>query len=278
MITAVVFSHNRAAQCHLLLESIRKNIPGVFNTHIIYKADKPEYQSAYNDTLNHFINEHFYGVSDHWNLERYTRQIIEESKTDEIAFFTDSTVIYMLAPLVGHEFLTKIRTDRAVFSLRLGYNTLIQNHHTGEIQIPLHLCSDETQTISWNFNHHHPLSNYGYPFSMDGHIYSRELIRDLIHRMHFKTPAELESNLFHFKHRIPQALRSFKHSIAVTAFNNQYTIEQLNQMYLSGDRIDLEEIMKQQVMGCHQEIPFCMINSKSPKSPTNLKVNVNVQP
>ena len=275
MITAIVWSHNRAMNCHLLLESIRKNIPGVFETHVIYKADKPEYQSAYNDAVNHFVNDHFYGQSEHWNLERYTRKIIEETKNKEVAFFTDSTAIYKLSPLVGHEFLTKVRTDRAVFSLRLGYNTLIQNCHTGEIQAPLHMCVDEDQTISWNFNHHHPLTNYGYPFSIDGHIYSSDLMRNLISHFRFNSVNELESNLFHFKHRIPQSIRSFKHSIAVSIFNNQFTTEQLNALYLIGSRISLADIMTHQVMGCHQEIPFIITNPNSPKSPTNLKVSVH---
>ncbi len=290
MITAVVFSRNRACQLELLLHSIRQNIPNVFDIHIIYKADEHKYQEAYTQLVNHYTECHFYGERHDWNLERYTRQIINETTNKHMAFFTDDTVVYMLAPLVGQQFLTRVLKDRAVFSLRLGYNTLVQNCHTGEMQLPLNLCVDEGETVSWNFNHHHPHSNYGYPFGLDGHIYLTRMMRDLIIRFRFHNTNQLESELFKQRSYIPQMIRSFKHSIAVNIpCNNQsnitiagqlhpYSIEELNNDFLKGLRIDLEDIMSrsQTIIGAHQEIKLvlCKPGFPKPKSPTDLEVKL----
>lgn len=285
MITAIIWSKNRACQLHLLIESIRENIPHVFDIKVVYKATSPEFQSGYNKVVNSFVNDSLFHESEKFNMERLTRQILEEAN-DKVAFFTDDTVIFKKSPLIGQDFMDKVKIDNAVFSLRLGLNTIVQNCHTGELQYPLNQFHNEGDTISWDFSRYHPHMNYGYPFGLDGHIFDTSIVKYIIKHFRFKNTNELESNLFHWKHRIPQTMRSFKHSIAVNIPINGMSgvtrhgekhpcsIEELNALYLDDYIIDLNEIMKHEIYGCHQEIPLTFIKRGRPKPPKNLKVEI----
>src|SRR5689334_243855 len=121
MISLIVWSKDRACQLDLLLRSIKRNIPNTFDVNVIYKASSSEYQDAYNQCLNIHNGASFFGEHDEWNLEKLTRKLISEAN-ENVCLSTDDTVFYKESPLVGQALEEKL-TDKAIFSLRLGFNT-----------------------------------------------------------------------------------------------------------------------------------------------------------
>lgn len=268
MIHLIVWSKDRAAQLHLLLESIERNIPDTFITSVIYTASTPEHKKGY-DILQSEFDENRVGLIFENDLHDHTMSLVSDPAFDYISFCTDDTVFYRNHGPFDESLLDD---SIATFSLRYGLNTVMQDFHTGRYQPPLNLYEDEGDTIRWVFSHYHPLNNYGFPLALDAHIYNREMMYNLMKYLPFTNTNQLESNLFPKRFEIPQNIRSFKQSLAVNIPTNSisgvtrageihsYTTEELNVPYLDGRRIDLDKIMLHSIEGCHQELPLELTN------------------
>ena len=264
MIHLIVWSKDRAAQLHLLLESIEKNMTDKFITSVIFTYSSDYFKKGYER-----LREEFPGPRYLFHLEQDLRsdtmELISDKTYDNIAFSTDDTVIYKDANAFKESLMD---SSIGTFSLRLGLNTLMQDCHAGIYQPPLNIYQEDGDTITWPFNMYHPNSNYGYVFGLDMHVYNRELMYGLTRYMPFKSTNELETGLFYKKLCIPQNIRSFKHSVAVNIPTNnisgitrhgetyEFTLDELNQEYLDGKTISLTKIMEQTIIGCHQELPL----------------------
>lgn len=267
MIDLIIWSKDRAAQLHLLLDSIQQNMTGIFNPYIIYNYSNDEYMKGYDLLFDgrHCPSYIFDGLTiiKEENFRKDTMLIVgnKTSDNDFIAFSTDDTVLTRPA-----EFRRGYMDNVSVFSLRLGFNTTEQDIHAGTTQPPLNVYKDEGTTISWNFGDYHPHNNYGYPFGLDMHVYHREELYNLMKYMNFKNTNELETGLFHKKLCISPRIRSFKQSVAVNIPVNSITqvtrageihsstTEYLNSEYLKGRRLSLDSLSKEKIVGCHQEI------------------------
>ena len=274
MINLLIWSKNRACQLHLLLESLEKNMEGVFKTTVINTSSSEEFADGYAKCLVAFPDVEFIYED---NFCSQTKKWLYKAG-DHVCFSTDDTVIYR-KPQYHWQRLDL--SDTATFSLRVGRNALMQNCHTGEYQPQLtafdldfgfHPFSDtQTQdeiTLRWNFNHYHPNHNYGYPFGLDMHIYRADVMKKLLKYHKFNNTNELESYLFNCKHLVPQYMSCLEQSCAVNIPANNMsgvtiagqehgsTIEELNSAYLGGQTIDLSKIEATEIIGCHQEIPL----------------------
>ena len=54
MINAIIFSKDRAAQLRLLIYSIQKNAPHVFNLNVIYTSSNEEFNKGYEKVKEEF--------------------------------------------------------------------------------------------------------------------------------------------------------------------------------------------------------------------------------
>lgn len=265
MINLVVWSKDRAAQLHLLMESINRFMPNTFVTSVIFKASNQEFAEGYDKVAQEFEGVDFDllpETADN-NLEKLTKEVISDESFDYIAFSTDDTVIFRQPE---DNIFRHLHASLATFSLRLGLNTLAQDIHRGTFQPPLNKFFWHNGVPCWRFDEYHPNDNYGYPFGLDMHIYCRGIVWPIINDIEFRNTNELESKLFYKKGLIPPYMSSFKHSVAVnipannhsqiTLAGKQYPadINWLNSQYLEGKRLNLEKIMNTEVIGCHQEM------------------------
>ena len=259
MIHLIIFSRDRACQLDCLLRSIQKYTSDLFNISIIYKSSSEDFENSYSILQKRFPEHSFHSEID---FQEQVLNLICQS-VDHIAFSTDDTVIYRLIPLKTYGLLRSVlpNFDNECFSFRLGLNTIIQNPHTGELQPILNKYSKIRETIFWNCMLHHPLSNYGYPFAMDMHVYKKTLLEDLMFRFNFQNSNQLESELFKYRYRVV-FMSAFQQSVAVNVpINNlsqvteiskhSYALEDLNQRYLNNEIISLESF-NENVIGCHQ--------------------------
>lgn len=242
MITAIIFSRNRAMQLDALLTSMEKYAPGIFKPVIICRADTPLFAEGYCRLLHThrkvrltfqgtFHTDTFIAVSESLSL---------------VGFFVDDDVFFR--PVT--EEALQIPEGYLCFSPRLGKNitycyAMAKEQKPGEL-------------------------DFDYPMSTDGHIFRRD---ELLHRIqyagYFDNPNELEQSL-HEQSRIlssPQLIAYAEHSSLVgiphnrvqTAFKNRDgggNYLELNERFLQGERIDLDAMDFSNVIGAHQEIPY----------------------
>lgn len=259
----IIWSKDRACQLHLLLESIYQNCRIFDEIEVIIKTSNDEYNEGYIQLLSSaeysLMNVKF--TREDQAFWRLTNEAAKDAKY--VTFATDDTVVFRPIPQNIH-----YPESNETFSLRLGLNTIQQDIHRGTVQAPLIHYENNDGILSWDVSTRPPHENYGYPFSLDFHVFEGNLLRELLERCSdYSTSNHLEGRLCLHRHRINRIL-SFEHSVAVNIPCNNlsentiagqyhsYTTKELNDAYLSGKRIFLDF---ENVVGCHQEFPYSFI-------------------
>jgi hypothetical protein len=269
MITSIIFSKNRACQLDLLLQSIRKNLPQLEDIWILWDATTLDFRKGYNLL---FQKHNDLGILNQIDFYEDTKFLIRMAK-DYVCFFVDDNIIYRPTSLTKN-FLDSIWNsipEMTCFTLRLGKNTVIQDQYNNQsVVFPQEFLMgniDNTNVLVWNWTTVQTFGNFGYPFSVDGHIYKTSDLLPLLDYK-FENPNALEGrfNINSFK---TKAMACFEQSVLVNnplnlvgSSNNNagkwygHTLEELNQKYLDNQEIDLDSIMSQNIVGCHQEMPI----------------------
>lgn len=271
MVDLIIFSFNRSCQAHLLLESLLRNL-NIFNIKVLYKCSSPEFQKGYDQLISYFeplgvtfIKEESFGID--------VRKIINNSSCDKILFAVDDDVIYRECPISYTSVEDHMpKYDSEVFSFRLGLNTIMQDYSRNLLQPPLNRYSECMcgEIISWNPHEYLNIYNYGYPMSVDMHVFRKSLLLNIFQKIKpFNNPNQLEGHMYEFRDMI-SCMSSFQHSVVVnipvnnmsgiTPTSNSFSIDFLNSQYLAGKRLDLDATMRYNVVGCHQIIPYTFID------------------
>jgi hypothetical protein len=128
--------------------------------------------------------------------------------------------------------------------------------------------SESNGALSWDWSVHY--LDFGYPLSVDGHIFKTKDILKLTKKVGFTNPNTFEAALQIFESFPKNKMTSFPESVLVNTPNNIVNtsfanrnglthgadVRELNKNYLNGSVIDLESMDFSNVIGCHQEIEF----------------------
>lgn len=268
MLDLLIWSKDRACQLDCLLRSLPENF---FNkVYVIYKASTYDFQKGY-DVLSARFRQVV--LIQETSLHDQTMEVIREriSSTNKITLSTDDTVFFRKPTMTSKEVVDSMRPETVTFSFRYGFNTIVQDCHIDSYQPSLNIYQDYGNYIFWNSEYYHPLTNYGYPFGLDMHVYDAQTLYNLASQIDFKNTNQLESGLFHLRGQAPKFINSFKHSVAVNIpCNNMsgitrsgekypFTIEELNKAYLDDYIINLGDIKAAKIIGSHQEIDWTLI-------------------
>lgn len=253
-INILCWSMNRACQLDALLTSLKKYVPATVN--VLYKASDFHFEDAYEICKREHPFTNFVREKDFYDD---TIQLSEQGKS--ICYTTDDTVVF--GPVHNLQKIKDQLNNNTVFSFRLGYNTVVQDHLASTLQPPLIPDKVTEEYLYWNPKKY-PWLNYGYPHALDMHLYSTDYILPILKQIRFKTTNELEGILQKFNSNITM-LFSLKESIAVNVpINNislltgvnrrSMSLEDMNAEYLKGKR--LKYIFDSPVIGCHQDVGF----------------------
>lgn len=264
MINAIIFSKDRAPQLRLLIYSIQKNAPHAFNLNVIYKHSNDSFKNGYEKVKNEFFSIcNFVEQTDNFKEDVIN---LLNSESEYSCFFTDDDIIYK--PFSMDEVKSTIASDDDVFcfSLRLGTNTTF----CYAMNTPnVFKNYDQTNDIlKWDWTVHY--LDFGYPLSVDGHIFRTKDILKLTKKVGFTNPNTYEAGLQIFDTFPKFKMASFEHSVLVntpnnivnTSFANRNgltygaSVDGLNKDYLEGKIIELESMDFSNIIGCHQEIEF----------------------
>lgn len=270
MINILIWSKDRAAQLDILLRSWYEKLSIPAYLTVIYKASNQEYEVGYNLLKQSYKQVVFVNQNDH-SLTSLTLDFLRDNKEKYVGFSTDDMFIYRPFNLSG-ETLDEVFKISDVFSLRLGFNTLMQDCHRKIYQPALNnLVYNNGEIIGWRWTDYQPLHNYGYPGALDLHIFPSQLMR-LMANNDFTTTNELETSLFQQRYAFRPFLFSPKNSVAVNVpINNisnvtisgqifSYSLEELNTKFIAGQRFTYE-FEESEIIGCHQELKLKSITS-----------------
>ena len=197
-ISCVIFSKDRAMQLHALLCSFLENIQPTPKTYILYHTSSLYHQESYNDLINFFSGTpiHFIKQQGDITFKQDLVEILSTIRTDKIFFLVDDILVIEKTKL--DPFL-KLDTNTFIPSLRMGKNlshcyTVQKKQH-----LPIWLTEKQPDTNmlvwKWSQGEH----DWGYPLSVDGHIFQKEEIEIIIKHADFSAPNSLEDALQIYK-------------------------------------------------------------------------------
>lgn len=245
----IIFSKDRAAQLDLLLRSM----PQFDDVYVLWTASNNRFYDGY-DELQHETPD---GI-----------MFIEEFS------FKDNVVWYANSP---HD-LTMFLTDDDVFindmeeaemtdnilCLSLRLNPRMNYCYTLSRSQKSPKMTQNGNTYKWNWMFAD--ADYGYPMSLDGHIFRTTDILPLLEDLKYKNPNTLEGQLARHPINRPMMLCYENSAILNNPINRVQTVngnrhgtvtaEYLNDMFLKGKRICLDPFIGYDPNACHVELPI----------------------
>lgn len=275
MLTTLIFSKNRACQLDLLLRSIQQNLSICDDIIVLYKATESQFEKAYIKLLYKFPKHIFLEEE---TFSEDVNFILKRACKDYILFFVDDNIVYKDCNYLKQHIVRDLLynpDDVCCLSLRLGFNIEYQDPNTkASIQYPILLgkfAIEDNEFICWDYRSCNRYGNFGYAFSVDGHIYKRDTILQGLN-YEYQTPNDFEGryNISHFGRYMACYRESVVVNTPVNAVANYNTagntfpadIYQLNEKFLDNYVIDLNSITQTNVVSCHQEIPFSFIKEQ----------------
>jgi hypothetical protein len=271
MLQIIIFSFNRALQLDTLLSSFTEYWKNpAYQVDVIYNTSDDFFQKGYELLIDKFKGDsdiRFHKESKECrpytakellgsagNLKHYFKypsvkhprsnfrplmiQLMEESNSREIMFMTDDAM-YIRPVDIPDEVFDWINADpkHRQFSLRLGIG---MNGHPDTVH-------ELDNYLEWRLEDVPHMTNWGYYFSVDAHIYDKQLVLDFYKRYIFANPNSLEGYIEGQlrKRRLVNVGRSFKDAkllsfpinMVQTVCDNEslgVSVEKLNQYYLDG--------------------------------------------
>lgn len=266
MITAVILSKDKACQLHLLLESIQKNAPNLFDIRVLYEASNAVYEEGYTKAKTHFANKNRSGVNFpiRWyerqseNLSQDIIQILPDHRDLTCVFNDENIIIERICSF--KKIIQLFRTNHVTaLSLRLGNNTIIQNPYSYNeyfINKPSEGNFVLDKFMLWDATLVKPYTNFAIPLSHNGHIFTTKLINFVLERTKIESISDFEKNLQDnlymgaFEGMIPPTMGCMEYSACITNVASKISdVESsdfgatdfgLNDRYLNGFLIDYD--------------------------------------
>jgi len=254
-VNCIVFSRDRAMQLDAFLESISLWAYGLFTTvTVLYKATSERFEEAYRVLESERADVRWVRETD---FRDNLRASIGNANTS--IFHTDDDLYFRTPDSID------LRDDEVCFTLRLGLNTTYS--YSLDIEERLVGASIVGNRVVWEWRTQ-GAGSYSYPLAVNGHVFRTEEVADWLARASFSNPNELEAALQIFNSELKPRMASFRQSVVVsipanivneTYLNRHadlFTVEDLNDRFLGGERIDVGAMDFFSIRACHQEIPF----------------------
>jgi hypothetical protein len=271
----IVFSYNRALQLHAFLSSFYKHFKTPdYELNVIYNSGGGDFEKAYLELQLEFPNAIFtrrskiekipskyffsykkniYRYIKHQNLRKHltnfkelVEHIVSKSRYDAVAFFTDDSIFYKDIA-IDKEVISKVGTDKnfeSVFSLRHGLNLLPQ---------PASILQYNEDNYYWDLVPSPvELVHWTHLFSIDGHVYPRQLLLPVFKKLNYVNPNSFEGFVNDYittektnvctKLIFPEqsVLIGFELNKVQTFANNNnlnFSVESLNNKFMDGYRL-----------------------------------------
>lgn len=259
----IIFSYDRPMQLYALLESIKKHIVGFESISIIYRSSSQDYDVGYDRIKNEFENVHFIrqkngGESD---FKPLLIQILYAGKSPYVFFGVDDIIVKNDVDL--RVCVRALKNYGAYgFYLRLGTHlTKCYSLHKDQ-PLPVSMTSIGENMVLWTFKD--GFCDWHYPHSVDMTIYAKKDIVDSCVKLDYSNPNTFEDRWSRCTSSVwDKKGLCFTDSVIVnipincvqSVFKNrnmnQWSIEQLQQMFNAGLKIDITPLASLRNESCH---------------------------
>lgn len=254
----VVFSRDRAMQLDAFLHSVNLHAPDLFDELVVlYRPTSGRYVAAYAELRRTWSHVRWLAET---SFKSDLLGVLGQERL--LVFHTDDDVFFRDVDRF------ELHDDEVCFTLRLGLNTTYC--YPLDIVEKLRGLSSGGGRIVWPWECQGP-GSYGYPLALNGHVLRQDEARGWLERADYTTPNELEASLQQFLPETRPLMASFVHSrvvsIPANIVNETYTnrhgglygVAELNDRFLSGERIDVRAMTFDGVNACHAEIPYVFV-------------------
>jgi hypothetical protein len=258
----IVFSKNRPMQLRSLLESLFyfMNVDLINSVSVLYEFD-PHYEKGYEVLKDEFESVSFLKES---NFRDQTVSLVNQA-SEMCCFLVDDILFYRRV-----ESAISPAPDEVCFSLRLGKNCKF-SHPANSWYNPPHFVEDDLH-LSWEWKSSE--YDFGYPFSLDGHVFRKKDILGIVERIYFRSPNSLENGLVYtnpfMDHFLSMRMKSFKQSCVVgvpvnrvnnevpNRFGTEFSISEksLQDLFDEGHKIDWMGMDYKTIKGPHEELEY----------------------
>lgn len=268
-IDALVFSRDRPMQLDACLRSLYEHVE-LDDVAVIYQATQPHFEQGYMIVADE---------SPAWMVRQteFSEDVLAvlPQLGPFVLFQCDDAITFRDAPDAESAF-----TDDVIsLCLRLGSNTRYCHprdlHHglpdferRGPFQVwDWHGDTPDGDLFDWQGRE----GDFGYPYSIDGNVHRRDSVREWVGGGQFVNPNQMEGCVVHAigqRRDLPPLMASYPHSVQVglpinvvnqthgNRFGLVYPVEtlELNERFLNGERVDLDAMDYEGVIGAHQEL------------------------
>jgi glycosyltransferase involved in cell wall biosynthesis len=280
ILNIIIFSKDRACQLELLLRSLELFFQNwqSYSVNIIYAYSNNDYKQGYELVKQQHPTFNYLPELEE-DIESFKNKVVVCSKSSHpyTMFLVDDLVFKSPVDLKDATFQHFVdNLDILCLSLRLSPQ-IKYCYVTNTFSPPP--CFDEN--LVWNWQIQSKNTDWGYPMSLDGHIFRTSEIHDLILNLSFANPNELEANLANQPLSSHQMI-CYSESKVVnvpankvqTIFDNRHAqmsnVNELNQQFLAGNKLSLKPILNTRNISVHQEIPLHFL----PCQQRNIKASV----
>jgi hypothetical protein len=192
----IVFSKDRALQLHALLSSYYEKVTNPLPVHVLYHTTDIFHQKVYDEVIALFHGHQISFIKQ--NSKNTFRKdlitLLESLQANKVLFLVDDLIFI---EDVNLEDFVKFDPDKFVPSLRLGQN--LTYCYTLQKQQPLPEFSNilENDKLFWKWKQGE--YDWGYPLSVDGHLFSTQEITSIARLVSFNAPNTFEDGLQRFK-------------------------------------------------------------------------------
>ncbi|MBL4707511.1 MAG: hypothetical protein JKY48_03615 [Flavobacteriales bacterium] len=257
----VIFSKDRAMQLDALLRSYFHFCKNTIPVYILYHASAEEFKNGYKELISSYKDKNV-----EFNEEQSFRndlvRVFDRISASKILFLVDDLVFKN--PLDLNTF-TSIDTKKYVASLRMGKHLSFAYTLQKEQGLPKFNKSKKyPDMMSWSYRNSE--LDWAYPLSVDGHLFDFNELKIIVGELEFKAPNSFEEALQLmnplFENRVGLC---YEESIIVNNpcnkvqlennnISGEMTIEELNNKWLSGYRIEFEKYKGILNNSAHQEL------------------------
>ena len=253
----IVFSKNRAAQLELFIRSFNTYVKNYddYVINVIYTYSDQQYERGYEKLMNmNYLNVNYIKETN------FKQDIINcvNLKTKFLTFFVDDNIFKNHFDFFDNQMDMFIQDNEILCrSLRL--------HPRLTYCYPMAIPMRTPNFMEHNIFYWRGLDgDYGYPMSVDGHIFRTEQIYPYITNINYGSPTMFESFMSAIPMNLPKMICYDKSIIVNNPCNKvqiingnihgKVELSDLNKKFLDGQLISLDNIDGMENISCHQEI------------------------
>jgi hypothetical protein len=253
-----IFSRDRACQLELFLRSMKKYFKqwDKYQINVLYTYSNEEFKKGYDITFEKHPEIRYIKET---SFKEDTLRLVDKTKEYTI-FFVDDNVFK--EPLdIDDRKIRVFKTNEGICCVSLRLHPNLTYCYPARVAM-FKPAMTEDNVFDWRGKP----GDYGYPMSLDGHLFRTNDIFIILEKLNYNNPNSLESNLAANPINRPFMIMFDKSVILnipvnkVQNFNNNIhgniSAEYLNKEYLSGKILSIKNIDGFKNISCHQEIPL----------------------